>query len=57
MTFEPYRKKPQVARDPDGRVAVYVGAAYQVMDEAAARSLRDQLTEVLEKAGPQKDRT
>lgn len=44
--------KPQVARLPDGRIGVFMGAAYQFTDDAGATSLRDQLTQVLPAVTP-----
>lgn len=45
--FDQYPHKPKVARMPDGRVAVYVAAAYEYLTDDAARALRDQLDQVL----------
>lgn len=41
------RYRPLASREPDGRIAIYVGAAFQLLDEAAARQLFDQLGQVL----------
>lgn len=42
----PFPVKPLVAIDDNGRIAVYIGTAYQFMDLEAARSLRDQLSAI-----------
>lgn len=39
--------KPQVTRLPDGRIGIFIGAAYQFTDDEGARSLREQLDELL----------
>lgn len=39
--------KPQVARMADGRIAVYVGGAYQYLTEAQALSLSRQLEDAI----------
>lgn len=39
--------KPQVTRLPDGRIGIFIGGAYQFTDDAGARSLREQLDELL----------
>jgi hypothetical protein len=44
--------KPQVTRLPDGRIGVFMGSAYQFTDDAGARSLRDQLDDVLQVETP-----
>lgn len=47
--------KPLAAREPDGRIAVYIGSGYALMPVEAALSLRDQLTKAIEEAGPEKE--
>ncbi len=39
--------KPQVTRLPDGRIGIFIGSAYQFTDDAGARSLYDQLGDLL----------
>lgn len=41
------RFKPVVAREPDGRIAVYVGAAYQYLSHEAALSMFQQMAGAL----------
>lgn len=48
MTFEGFPKKPQVMREPDGRISVFVGSAYQTMKPETAREMRDQLDDALD---------
>ena len=45
--FGDLETKPQVLRMPDGRVAIFMGAAYQVTSEAGALSLRNNITALL----------
>lgn len=45
--FANHPAKPQVTRLPDGRIGVFMGSAYQFTDDAGARSLRDQIDELL----------
>jgi hypothetical protein len=40
--------KPKVARLDNGRIGIFVGSAYEFTDDAGARSLRQQLDDVLE---------
>lgn len=40
--------KPQATRLPDGRVAIFIGSAYQFTDDAGAANLRDQLDVLLQ---------
>lgn len=47
MTTAPFPCKPQVTRLPDGRIGIFVGTAYQFTDDAGARSLREQLDDLL----------
>ncbi len=47
--------RPLAVREADGRIAVYVGAGFRFLDEETARRLRDQLTQALESAGPEKE--
>lgn len=47
MTFERFPKKPQVLHEPDGRISVFLGSAYQTMDRGAAMALLGQLSAVL----------
>lgn len=47
MTFDSFPKKPQVLLEPDGRVSVFVGSAYQTMHREAAFDMYAMLGEVL----------
>lgn len=44
--------KPLVTRTQGGRIAIFIGAAYQYTDDEGARSMRDQLNAVLAKPTP-----
>lgn len=44
--------KPQATRLPDGRIGIFIGSAYQFTTDEGARSLRDQLDELLQPTPP-----
>lgn len=47
MNGQGMKYRPLAHTEPDGRIAVYVGGAFQVIDQEAAQRLRDQLDQAL----------
>lgn len=49
--FPGHPTKPQACRLEDGRIAIFIGSAYEFTDDAGARRLRDNIDTLLSDKG------